>query len=104
MTSLNPLSVETFTAPEARSQHDVACFSVLGEADPGLMPRVMQLFSKRGLVPARWHASRQGDTGEELVIDVQVTDMGPELAQRIGRSLRQLWGVEMVLVSAKTIY
>ena len=28
----------------------VACFSIQAEAEPGVMPRVMELFAKRGLV------------------------------------------------------
>ena len=33
-----------------------ACFSVHAHADPGVMPRVLELFAKRGLVPSAWHS------------------------------------------------
>ena len=29
-----------------------ACFSVHARAEPGVMPRVLELFAKRGLVPS----------------------------------------------------
>jgi hypothetical protein len=29
----------------------VACFSIHAEAEPGVRPRVLELFAKRGIVP-----------------------------------------------------
>ena len=43
------------------------CFSVQARAEPGVMPRVVELFAKRGLVPQRWHSAV---SGEALTIDV----------------------------------
>ena len=37
-----------------------ACFSVQARAEPGVMPRVLELFAKRGLVPQRWHSAAAG--------------------------------------------
>ena len=46
---------------EARVETDVtACFSVQAVADPSVMPRVLELFAKRGLIPARWHSDLGG--------------------------------------------
>ena len=42
-----------------------ACFSVAAAAEPGVMPRVLELFAKRGLVPTHW-CSRV--SGRALVI------------------------------------
>ena len=37
-----------------------ACFSVHARAEPGVMPRVLELFAKRGLVPSFWQSSTSG--------------------------------------------
>ena len=61
----------------------VACFSILAEAEPGVMPRVLELFAKRNLVPDRWHSDRTGPGGRDLAIDLQVEGMTPELASQL---------------------
>jgi acetolactate synthase small subunit len=73
-----------------------ACFSVLAESDPGVMPRLMELFAKRGLVPTRW-ASQQGPRG--LAIDIQMVGMDRDLGAYVGRCMRQVHGVETVLTT-----
>lgn len=75
-----------------------ACFSVHGTAEPGLMPRVVELFAKRGLVPSSW-ISRV--IGQEMTIDVQMTGLDVEATHYIARCLRQIVAVDVVLVSQK---
>lgn len=82
-----------------RPTKPTACFSVTAEAEPGVMPRVLELFAKRGLVPSLWH-SKVAPTGE-LTIDVQMDDMADPLARRIAANLRQIWGVATVLTAEK---
>ena len=79
----------------------VACFSILAEAEPGVMPRVLELFAKRNLVPDRWHSDRTGPGGRDLAIDLQVEGMTPELTDYVARCLRQLHYVDTVLTSEK---
>jgi acetolactate synthase small subunit len=86
------------SAPAGR----VACFSILADAEPGVMPRVLELFAKRNLVPSRWHSDRVGPGGRELAIDLQVEGLSPELTDYIARCLRQLHTVEAVLTSEKS--
>jgi hypothetical protein len=62
------------------------------------MPRVLEPFCKRGLVPSRWHAVCSGP--DELVIDLQVA-LDPALVELVAASLRQIVGVESVLTSEK---
>lgn len=81
-------------AIEAAPTH---CFSVQAAADPGLLPRVLELFAKRNLVPSRCHAVLSEPEREELLIDLQVTGLAPEEAEHIARSLRQLVFVASVL-------
>lgn len=76
-----------------------ACFSVHGVADPGLLPRVVALWAKRGLTPTRWHSAVCGQGDAELYIDVEMTGLSTDLATRIAAELRQIWGVSQVLMS-----
>lgn len=78
------------------------CFSLLAHADPGVMPRVLELFAKRSIVPNRWHSDRAGPKGEKLTIDLQVEGLEPETGGYIARCLRQIWGVETVLTTVKS--
>ena len=77
------------------------CFSIFAQAEPGIMPRVLELFAKRNLVPNRWHSDRHGLEGGELSIDLQLDDLAPELGEYIARCLRQIFGVRQVLTSQK---
>ena len=83
------------------SSSPTACFAVEARADPGVMPRVLELFAKRGLVPSQWRSSLGGAAGAELHIDIQVEGMEGTLAEYIARCLRQLPEVEIVLTSEK---
>ena len=65
------------------------------------MPRVMEQFAKRGLVPSQWHSSAGRAGAPELVIDIQVADLAPDMAERIAESLRQIVRVNAVLMGAK---
>lgn len=87
--------------PRVPTARRVACFSILAEAEPGVMPRVLELFAKRNLVPHRWHSDRIGPGGRELAIDLQVAGLTPELSDYIARCLRQLAYVDTVLTSVK---
>jgi acetolactate synthase small subunit len=78
-----------------------ACFAVHARAEPGVMPRVLELFAKRGLVPSSWHSSVGGADGDELTIDVQVRGMDAAVAEYVAACLRQLAYVEVVLTTEK---
>ena len=69
-------------------------FSLQARAEPGVMPRVLELFAKRGLVPQKWHSTA---SAAALSIDVQIGGIERDLADYIGRCMRQITGVETVL-------
>ncbi len=71
-------------------------FTIQARAEPGVMPRVVELFAKRGLVPQAWHSTTAGSS---LTIDLQVGGLGRELCDYIARCMRQITGVETVLTS-----
>src|SRR5712691_5674064 len=72
-------------------------FAVQARAEPGVMPRVVELFAKRGLVPHKWHSTASGPL---LTIDVQIGGLDRDLGDYIARCMRQIIGVETVLTSA----
>jgi hypothetical protein len=82
------------TQPES-----IACFSVHAVASPGIMPRVLELFAKRGLVPSSWTSRVSPE--QDLTIDIQMCGMEGELTAYVAACLRQIVGVEVVLVSQK---
>ncbi|HYD67679.1 MAG TPA: hypothetical protein VED21_19510, partial [Azospirillum sp.] len=49
-------------------------FALRADADPGVLPRVLELFAKRGLVPDTFHADRMADD-DTLAVEVEVTGM-----------------------------
>ncbi len=75
-----------------------ACFSVHAAAEPAVMPRVIELFARRGLVPSSW-VSRV--SGPEITIDLQMPGIDAEAAHYLARCLRQIVSVDTVLVSEK---
>ncbi len=82
-------------------QSEVHCFALMAQAAPGVMPRVMEPFAKRGLVPTRWHATVCGGKSSELSIDIQISGVDVDMAELIAAQLRQIVGVSTVLTSEK---
>ena len=93
MSSSLPLTAESLAAEREPFPHTV-WYSVHACSEPGVMPRVLELFAKRGLVPHKWHSTA---SGTELMMDVQIGGLGHELAGYIARCMRQIAGVETVL-------
>ncbi len=85
---------------QTRQVSQTQCFSVVAEADPGMLPRVLELFAKRNLVPDRWVSDRLPGGGQ-LAVDLQVAGLEEAEAEHIARCLRQIWGVETVLRATK---
>ena len=75
-----------------------ACFSVQACADPGVLPRILALFAKRGLVPGHVRVDRTGD-GDALAIEIHMNGMDQSVAVYIGECLRGIFTVDQVLVS-----
>ena len=84
------------------------CFSIQAAAEPGVMPRVLELFAKRNLVPERWvsgvHGPSDGDVpgrSGELMIDLQVAGLTRQDMDYLARCLAQITDVRSVLTSQK---
>ena len=87
-------------ADQPVSRDQTTCFSLQAAADPGLMPRIVEIFARRGLVPTRLHSVVGGPQGE-LSIDLEMVGMAAELAARIAAEMRAVWGVHLVLTTEK---
>jgi hypothetical protein len=70
-------------------------FSLQARAEPGVMPRVLELFAKRGLVPELWHSAV---ARKRLTIDIEVAGLG-DTADYVANCLRQITGVDVVLTA-----
>ena len=64
------------------------CFEA--DAEPGVLPRALDLLAKRGLVPARVFALC--DAGA-LSVEIEVDGLSPETAEHVGLCLGQIVGV-----------
>lgn len=86
---------------DSQSESMIACFAVHAPTDPSLMPRVIDIFARRGLVPLSWHSILCGMDGEETQIDLQIGGVDRSMAGRLAEELRRLVGVAKVLTSEK---
>ena len=64
------------------------CFEA--DAEPGVLPRALELLAKRGLVPARVFAQSADDL---LSVEIEIEGLNPDTAEHIGLSLGQIVGV-----------
>lgn len=88
-------------AAETRPTDPERCvgFCVLADADPGTLPRVLELVAKRGLVPLTL-TSRLAD--EMLTIEMEVQGMVHAESEHVGNCLRQIPMVAEVLVRERS--
>ena len=64
------------------------CFEA--DAEPGVLPRALELLAKRGLVPAKVFAQSEDNL---LSVEIEVDGLEAETAEHVGRSLSQIVGV-----------
>lgn len=76
---------------------EAAYFSVDAQAEPGVMPRVLELFAKRGLVPSSWRSVVTHKEQPRLTIEIQMSGLGRDLTEYIAACLRQIASVEAVV-------
>jgi acetolactate synthase small subunit len=85
--------------PAEQARTVTACFAVRAAADPGSLPRILELFAKRGLVPSSVQARLTGGNDPALSVDLQVAGLEPALVEVVAETLRQIWVVERVLTA-----
>jgi hypothetical protein len=92
--------------PSAAGAFPTACFSVTTDSDPSALPRVLEVFALRALIPSQCHAVYVDDAlvlepNAELTIDIQIAGLEREDAELIARRLRSIVCVRGVLTSEK---
>ena len=91
-----------FHRPQPASGHNKPTtydFAVYAEATPDLMPRVLDQFAKRSLVPTRWYSALVDGFAPQLQIDVRVTGVDEHQACHIARCLERLVHVQEVVTA-----
>jgi hypothetical protein len=68
-------------------------FMLDADADPGLLPRLLQPFAKRDLVPDRMWSHRNGPV---VHVEIAVAAMPDDIVHLIEGNLRQVVGVRNV--------
>ncbi|HET6182538.1 MAG TPA: hypothetical protein VFA03_02965 [Acetobacteraceae bacterium] len=76
-----------------------ARFMLDADPDPGLLPRVMEPFAKRGLIPGRMWSHRGS---AEMHVEVAIEDAPAEMLGPIEGNLRQIVGVRRLVVLRKS--
>lgn len=64
------------------------CFEA--DAEPGVLPRALELLAKRGLVPARVFALSEAGA---LSVEIEVEGLSEDTAEHVGLCLSQIVGV-----------
>jgi hypothetical protein len=72
------------------------CFEVDAESSPGLLPRLLQPFARRDLVPDSFH-SVQADGA--MRIGIFMDAMPSEMVHLVAGNLRQVVGVHRVVLA-----
>lgn len=91
-------SLAATAAPVERSA--TATFSVHARAEPGVLPRLLELFAKRGLVPTLWRSVASHDD-RELAIEIEMRGLAGVMTDYIAACMRQIVGVDVVLSSTE---
>jgi acetolactate synthase small subunit len=86
--------------PSGRNPVPTFCLTVRTVADPGSLPRLIEVFAKRGMVPSKLFSVATGV--DELTVDMQVSGLDADLGAIIANQLRSQVGIETVLTSVKT--
>lgn len=84
----------TGPAPVSDTEPSGFRFLLTADADPGLLPRVLQVFAKRSLVPGTMHSER--NSADLLSVDLNVPAMPAARAMHIAACLRETVGVRTV--------
>jgi len=86
--------------PARRNALPTFCLTVRTVADPGALPRLIEVFAKRGMVPSKLFSV--STAADELTVDLQVDGVDEAVGGLIANQLRSQVGIETVLTSLKS--
>lgn len=87
------MSVEPWTLV---GQHANVRFVVLAQASAGLLPRLMEPFARRDLIPTNFEATQ---SGEDVRVEIAMQAMPAEMVHLVEGNLRQAIGVTSLVRS-----
>ncbi|MFM9942177.1 MAG: hypothetical protein ACKVP7_22055 [Hyphomicrobiaceae bacterium] len=93
------LTPEPLAAPASVA----ARFHVVGDTDPGLLPRLLEPIAKLGATPMRVHASREAGDGSEVTVDLRLGLVAHRMAEQVESALRRVIGVRHLVVVLEPI-
>lgn len=77
-------------------------FTLRADADPGVLPRALELFAKRGLIPVSLRGELAGDFNT-LAVEIEVVGMARHESDHVANCLRTIPMVGHVLVSERML-
>lgn len=95
-TALGARAGLAFASPDTASTSPssvAARFHVVGDADPGLLPRLLEPIAKLGATPMRVHATREAGDGSEVSVDLRLGLVAERMAEQVENALRRVIGV-----------
>jgi hypothetical protein len=74
-------------------QHASVRFTLVAEVSPGLLPRLLQPFAKRDLIPDAFESRRVEDT---LRVEIAMSEMPAKMVHLVEGNLAQVVGMRSV--------
>ena len=80
----------------------VTCFSIVADADPSSLPRILDLVAMFSLIPERCHVARSdADAKRAILIDLQIANLSEGDSHRLQKKLERMHLCTQVLCSEK---
>jgi hypothetical protein len=96
--STNPVTTRLENSlPNSQQNVVKALYFVTADADPNLLPRLIEPFAKLGFVPDRVHADREEFQNHTLRVDLRLAGLSNRYAMLIEKALRSVIGVQSVI-------
>ncbi|NQV80567.1 MAG: hypothetical protein HQ495_08430 [Alphaproteobacteria bacterium] len=85
-----------------RTTQSTAVFTIQAAADPGTLPRVIDLFAKHALVPSRWVGSaHESDANVHLTLEFD--GLAESEARALANGLRRILCVDAVVTDMRAL-
>lgn len=89
-------------APLPSTVKRVHCFSINAEADPSVLPRILDIVTMFDRIPEQCHSSRLDHAeGRPLMIDLQIAGLSDGDVHMIKKKLERMVFVTQILTSEK---
>lgn len=81
--------------------NSATCYAVTAVPDPSVMSRVLELFTKRNLIPDSFAGSLVSGDEPRLEMTIEIVGLDDHLAGYLGRCMEQMTYVQAVEVSGQ---